>query len=206
MTPKKAILAAQYLLILAIIITTYFQFFYTKSLPTSHHNLMIDEQAPDFTLHHSAQSTVSLSSFKDKQAVAIYFGYTACPDVCPTGLSQLANAIKRLTASEQAQIQGLMITLDPERDPADTVNTYAQFFLPEFKGLSDTSERISNVARQYQVIYQRQMIEGSALQYTLDHSSNFYLIDKQGILRHVVPHTISTEMLVEALRSVLNDN
>ncbi|WP_051311670.1 SCO family protein [Zooshikella ganghwensis] len=205
MTPKKAILAAQYLLILAIIITAYFQFFYTESLPTSHHNLMIDEQAPDFTLH-SAQSTVSLSSFKDKQAVAIYFGYTACPDVCPTGLSQLANAIKRLTASEQAQIQGLMITLDPERDPADTVNTYAQFFLPEFKGLSDTSERISNVASQYRVIYQRQMIEGSALQYTLDHSSNFYLIDKQGILRHVVPHTISTEMLVEALRSVLNDN
>ncbi|MGI0117093.1 SCO family protein [Zooshikella sp. RANM57] len=205
MTPKKIVLTAQCFLVLAIIITAYFQFFNTDSVPSSPTNLMLGEHAPDFTLH-SDPSSISLSSFRHKQAVAIYFGYTSCPDVCPTGMSQLANAVKQLTTSEQAQIQGLMITLDPERDSTEVVNTYAQFFFSDFKGLSDNSTVINNVANQYHVIYQRKPSDGSALQYTLDHSSNFYLIDKQGILRHVMPHTVPADVLVKALRSLLNDN
>ncbi|MBU2711241.1 SCO family protein [Zooshikella harenae] len=205
MTPKRIVLTAQCLLALAIIITAYFQFFKTDSAPYSPTSLMLGEHAPDFTLQ-SGQSSVSLSSFKHKQAVAIYFGYTSCPDVCPTGMSQLANAVKQLTPHGQTQIQGLMITLDPQRDSAEVVNTYAQFFFSDFKGLSGHPTAINTVANQYHVIYQRKPSVGSALQYTLDHSSNFYLIDKQGILRHVMPHTVPTDVLVKALRSLLNDN
>lgn len=155
----------------------------------------------DFTLT-TADGPASLHDFKG-QVVVIYFGYTSCPDVCPTALYKLAAALNKMSPEEQAQIKGLFITLDPERDTADKVGEYARHFHPNFIGMTGTQQQIDQVAQQYLVIHKKVPMPGSEQEYAIDHSSRVYVIGRDGKLESMLPHSSSEEDTIAYLRDAL---
>jgi protein SCO1/2 len=157
-----------------------------------------------FTLQ-SDQGEVSLSDFAGK-VTPIYFGFTSCPDVCITALSKMSKAIQSLSEEEQKQLQPIFITVDPERDTAERVGEYARYYHSSIIGLTGSPEQIAQVAKQYLVIYEKVEMQDSKMGYTLDHSSIIYLVGKDGQLKKLVHHMDTAEMLVTALREVLEDS
>ena len=134
----------------------------------------------DFTLQ-SDQGPVSLQDFRG-QVVALYFGYMTCPDICPTSMWKMAEAIKALPAAQADQIQGIMVSVDPDRDSPEALAIYMNAFNPDFIGLTDIKENIDKVTSQYGALYYKVPLKDSAMGYVVDHSSVIYLIDQQGKL------------------------
>ena len=114
----------------------------------------------------------------------VYFGYTFCPDVCPTTLNQVASALDKLGAKAE-RLQVLFITVDPQRDTPQVVRDYAAAFSPRIMGLTGTPEQIAQVARAYRVYYAPHRTGEGGGDYTVDHSSILYLMDPDG--RFVAP-------------------
>lgn len=167
------------------------------------HNQIQLAEAPkggDFTLH-AKSGPVSLKDYRGK-VVLVYFGYTFCPDVCPTSLSLMAQALSSLSPAELAQVQGIFISVDPERDTPERLKDYAPFFHPAIIGITGTPEQVASVARQYGASYLKQKAnsEGS---YAVDHSSVTYVIDAQGQLVTSLPHASSPQQIVDAVRPLL---
>lgn len=131
----------------------------------------------NFTMQ-SDKGPVSLSDFKGK-VVALYFGYMSCPDICPTSLWNLSSAMQMLTAEQAEQVQGIFVSLDPDRDSPKAMGMFVKGFFDTYIGLTDSKEVLDKVARQYSVIYEKVPLEDSAMGYVLDHSSVIYLIDKK---------------------------
>lgn len=134
------------------------------------------------------------------KVMAVYFGFTFCPDVCPTELAIIADALDLLPAETQAKIAPLFITIDPERDTKDLVKGYAANFHESMVGLTGTPEQIAAVAKAYRVYYaKREGSDGAA--YTMDHTSYIYIMDKQGrYFRHFRMNT-APEEIAEALKA-----
>ena len=158
----------------------------------------------DFTLQ-SDKGPVSLSDFKGK-VVAIYFGYMSCPDICPTSLWNLSLAMNMLTAEQAEQVQGIIISLDPDRDSPRAMGMFVKGFFDTYIGLTDTKEVLDKVARQYSVVYEKVALEGSAMGYVLDHSSVIYLIDKSGVLQYYTPHNTNPEKIKEDLLKLIESS
>ncbi|WMP19437.1 SCO family protein [Thiothrix lacustris] len=157
----------------------------------------------NFTLSQGHKQ-VSLSDFRGK-AVVIYFGYTSCPDVCPTTLGIISGGLKSLTPEEIAQVQPIFISLDPERDKRDNgtpLMTYAQHFHPSFIGLTGASEEIRKVATRYRTFFST-IETTSYLGYLIHHTSKTYVISKDGKSVQVLPHDMSKEDLAKAIRKAL---
>ena len=155
----------------------------------------------DFTLQ-SARGPVSLHDFKGK-VVALYFGYTRCPDVCITSLSKMAQALKSMSDEERSQIQPIFISIDPERDTPAIASEYAGYFYPGAIGLSGSLPQVTEVAKRYRVIFEKVKLKGSAMDYSMDHSSIIYVIGRDGKVDSLVQHADSAETLVEHLRRAL---
>jgi protein SCO1/2 len=154
----------------------------------------------DFTLD-GPDGKLSLHDYRG-QAVLIYFGYTFCPDVCPTALAVIAEALRALPSEEAARARGIFISVDPERDTPDVLKAYAPFFHPGIVGATGTPEQVAEVARRYGVLYMKQKpIDGRP--YTVDHSSMTYLVAPDGALAAVLPHGASATEIVAALRKTL---
>jgi cytochrome oxidase Cu insertion factor (SCO1/SenC/PrrC family) len=131
----------------------------------------------------------------------VYFGYTYCPDVCPTGLTVITEALD-LLGSESKAVKPLFITVDPERDTTAVMADYHQHFHPSFSNLTGTVEQIADVARAYRVFYQK-VEDADAGVYLMDHSAVTYLMAPGGgFLAHFGSET-TPEQLAEALRNVL---
>lgn len=156
----------------------------------------------DFTLQ-SANGTVSLSDFRGRKAVILYFGYTACPDICPTSMATLKQGLKQLSAAELVQVQGIFISVDPERDTPEHVQKYAQYFHPNIMGVTGKPEILAEVARRYNVTYRKVAMEGSSMGYTIDHSAVLYLINKEGHVQQQVQHVVPADELAAAIRQLL---
>ena len=126
-----------------------------------------------------------LADFKGK-AVVVFFGYTQCPDVCPTTLSSMREVLSRL-GDDAGRVQVLFVTLDPARDTAPLLAEYVTAFHPSFIGLHGDQATIAAVARDFKVFYARQpgTTPGS---YSIDHSTGSYAFDPQGRLRLLVRH------------------
>ena len=126
-----------------------------------------------------------LADFKGK-AVVVFFGYTQCPDVCPTTLSSMREVLSRL-GDDAGRVQVLFVTLDPARDTAPLLAEYVTAFHPSFIGLYGDEAAIAAVARDFKVFYARQpgTTPGS---YSIDHSTGSYAFDPQGRLRLLVRH------------------
>ena len=134
----------------------------------------------DFNLTDHTGRRRTLADFHGK-AVALFFGYTHCPDVCPTTLGELAQTLKQL-GKDAGKVQVLFVTLDPERDTPAVLAQYVPSFNPAFLGLTGTEDEVAIVAKSFKVFYQKQA-SASKLGYTLDHSANTFVFDPQGRLR-----------------------
>jgi protein SCO1/2 len=142
----------------------------------------------------------TLEDFRGK-VVVVFFGFTQCPDICPTTMLTMANVVKRL-GNQGEQVQVLFVTLDPERDTPQVLSQYVPAFHPTFLGLRGDTEATARAAREFKVFYER--VEGrKGGAYTIDHTAASYVLDRQGRLRLYVRHS-QTEDDVEAdIRTLL---
>jgi protein SCO1/2 len=154
----------------------------------------------DFELRDPQGSTRRLADFRGK-AVVVFFGYTQCPDVCPTTLASLAEAMKQL-GPDADRVQVLFITVDPERDTPALLAQYVPAFDPRFLGLSGDAEATARTAKEFKIIYQK-VPGSSAGTYTMDHSAGTYVFDPQGRLRLYVANGQGADVFAHDLRELL---
>ncbi|OIP17794.1 MAG: electron transport protein SCO1/SenC [Betaproteobacteria bacterium CG2_30_59_46] len=154
----------------------------------------------DFTLH-SANGPLSLHDLKGK-VVLLYFGYTFCPDICPTSLAFNSQALATLDKTELDKVQMLFVSVDPERDTLDKLKAYTAYFHPSILGLSGTPEEIAKAAKLYGASYARQET-GSAGGYVVDHSAYTYVIAPDGSLFKSLDHGTPPPQVVEAIRAAM---
>jgi len=154
----------------------------------------------DFALTDANGKARTLADFRGK-AVVVFFGFTQCPDVCPTTLATLAEAMKQLGADAD-RVQVLFITIDPARDTAELLGNYVPAFDKRFLGLYGDADATQRVAREFKIIYQKQ--PGSTPDtYTMDHSAGTYIFDPQGRLRLFVNHGRTPDVFAHDLREIL---
>ena len=154
----------------------------------------------DFTLH-SPSGPLALHDLRGK-VVLLYFGYTFCPDICPTSLGFTSQALVSLDKTEQEKVQMLFVTVDPERDTLDKLKTYTAYFHPSIVGLSGTPEEIAKVAKLYGASYAKQNT-ASAGGYVVDHSAYTYVIAPDGSLFRALDHGTPPAQVVEAIRAAM---
>lgn len=154
----------------------------------------------DFTLL-SAQGPVSTQAFRGK-VVVVYFGYTYCPDICPTSLATLGAALGQLSPAELAQVQPLFVSVDPQRDTPARLKEYAAFFHPKLIGLTGSPQTLAAAAKAYGASYSFQPADARG-NYVVDHSAFTYLVDTQGRLADTLPHGASPEDTAAAIRHLL---
>lgn len=156
----------------------------------------------DFQLVDATGKPRTLADFRGK-AVVIFFGYTHCPDVCPTTLAELAEAMKQL-GTDADRVQVLFVTIDPERDTAQLLAQYVPAFDPRFMGLRGDAAATERTAREFKIIYQKQpgTTPGS---YTMDHSAGTYIFDPKGRLRLYVSYGQGPEVFAHDLRELLKE-
>jgi protein SCO1 len=131
-----------------------------------------------FTLEDGDGKPITDRDFRG-QYMLVYFGYTFCPDVCPTTLTAVADAMDRLGPAA-SHVRPLFITIDPKRDTPSVVKQYAAAFGPEITGLTGTPDQIATVARAYRVYYAEHRTGSGPGDYSMDHSSILYLMDPKG--------------------------
>ena len=141
-------------------------------------------QAPDFSLKGSDGTDLTLNRYRGK-VVVLGFGFTSCPDVCPTTLGTLAQARRDLGPAAAAEVQVIYITVDPERDDAGRMKNYLRGFDKTFLGGTGTADQLSAVHQQYGVQAQRHAF---GKDHSYSHSSFTYLIDRSGKLRALMPY------------------
>ena len=155
--------------------------------------------AAELTLE-SADGPVSVSDFRGR-AVALFFGYTSCPDVCPTTLLRLSRALDAL-GEERSDVQVIFISVDPERDSPARASTYAEAVDSGFIGLSGSPEAIAEVAARYGIYYAR--AEGSdATGYLVDHSATITVLNRNGRVELLWSPTVTAEEMAEDLEALL---
>jgi cytochrome oxidase Cu insertion factor (SCO1/SenC/PrrC family) len=137
------------------------------------------------------------------ELLLIYFGYSYCPDVCPTDLQQIGLAVDGLGARAEA-VQPLFITLDPERDTAAHLAEYVPLFHPRLIGLTGSAEQIRRVALAYKVYYAKYPPDSS--DYVIDHSSFIYLVDKAGKYIGFFPPGTAADRMIEIINLNLSDS
>jgi protein SCO1/2 len=160
-----------------------------------------DKIGGEFTLQSGA-GKVSLSDFRGK-VVPVYFGYTHCPDVCITSLNKVSFAMQALDEEQRARVQPIFISVDPERDTPTKASEYARYFHPSIIGLTGTPEQIAEIAKRYLVIYEKVALEGSAMDYSVDHSSIIYVVGPEGNIVSLVHHADTAESLVAYLQEAM---
>lgn len=155
-------------------------------------------QTLKLTDHTGAVRT--LADYRGK-VVTIFFGYTQCPDVCPTNLSNMAE-VMRLLGPQADKVQVLFVTVDPERDTQELLAQYVPAFDPRFVGLYGDVTTTKAVAKDFKVFYQKQG-DTSGTAYTVDHSTGTYVFDPQGSLRLYVKHGEKPEVVAADIRKLL---
>jgi len=158
------------------------------------------EYARDFALPDASGQQRSLKDFAGK-AVVVFFGYTQCPDVCPTSLQELAE-VKKLLGADGERLQGIFVTLDPERDKPEMLKAYMESFDPSFVALRGTPEQTAAIAKDFKIFYKK--VEGPTPEsYTLDHSAGSYVYDPAGRLRVYERYGVGPQVLAADVRMLL---
>ena len=160
--------------------------------------------APAFTLTDQFGVQRSLADFRGK-VVSLFFGFTHCPDVCPTHLARQAEVMRQLGPLAD-QVAVLFVSLDPERDTPEALKIYMNAFDPRFIALTGTPEETGKVAKEYKVFWQKTPLPDSALVYTIDHATHSFVIDQKGRLRLSVPHEMSAADVTHDLKLMIETN
>jgi len=156
--------------------------------------------ARDFRLTDHNGQIRTLADFRGK-VVAIFFGYTHCPDVCPTTLSDFSAALQQLGPLAE-RVQVIFVTVDPQRDTPDLLKQFVPAFNPGFLGMYTDAPTLQLLAKEYKVVYQKASIK-SADDYLIDHSASTYIYDPQGRLRLLMPYGSSPDTIAHDLKALL---
>ena len=165
-----------------------------------------DIGGPFMLVDHTGR-TVTHADFEGR-AMLIYFGYTYCPDICPFSLQIMAAALDQMNEADRAQIQPVLITVDPQRDTVEQMALYvtSAAFPDGLIGLTGTPEQVATAASAWRVVYQRAEDEsGDPDAYLMDHSSLVYLMDGEGQFVRVFGHAVSPGEMAEALQDFLEE-
>jgi len=158
--------------------------------------------ARDFSLtDHNGQAR-TLADFRG-QVVAIFFGYTHCPDVCPTTLTDFAAALQQL-GDQAERVQVLFVTVDPERDTPELLREFVPAFNPRFLGMVGDADTLRALAKEYKVVYEKNSVRGPD-DYLIDHSAGTYVYDTQGRLRLLVPYGSDAASIAHDLKVLLSE-
>lgn len=173
-----------------------------KDKPPAFHNTDITgvDYGKGFTLTDHTGKQRTLQDFRGK-LVVMFFGYTQCPDVCPTTMSEMAAVMKELGPSAE-DVQVLFVTVDPERDTQELLSHYVPAFDKRFIGLYGNAEQTAKVAKEFKVFYARQP-GGDPGSYTVDHTAGSYVFDRQGQLRLFIRHNQGPAIIAHDLRQLL---
>ena len=152
-----------------------------------------------FALTAADGTAVNEQTYRGKW-LAVYFGYTFCPDVCPTTLLELSQALEALD-SRAAAVQGLFITVDPQRDTAQVLTEYLKSFDPRLVGLTGTKPQIADAANSFRVFYERQDNDNGT--YSYDHSAFIYLIDPDGKFAKAITSEGGSKQIADALSALI---
>lgn len=158
---------------------------------------------PDLAFTDSRGAPFHLSALHGRITL-VYFGFTSCPDLCPTTLVELQQVRKKL-GSDAAKVAVVFVTLDPERDTPTQLARYVALFDPTFTGLTGTSDQLAAARSAFGVTATKRELPSSALAYTIDHSSLVYVIDRTGAWREQFEHGTPVGDIVSDLRELLRE-
>jgi protein SCO1/2 len=159
------------------------------------------DYAKGFSLTDHTGKPRTLQDFRGK-LVVVFFGYTQCPDVCPTTMAKMATVMKELGPSSK-DVQVLFITLDPERDTQELLNAYVPAFHPSFIGLRGDAEATARTAKEFKVFYSKTPSGDDPKNYTVDHMTGSYVFDREGRVRLLVRHEAEPGAIASDLRQLL---
>lgn len=145
---------------------------------------------------NQASGKLSLSDFKGKQ-VLVYFGYGLCPDICPTTLVAVGEALNKM--GDTSGVEVVFITLDPERDKLDDLDKFVKYFHPKIIATNTDVNSTTQIANKFGVKFQKVTQPNSSIGYTIAHSADLYLIDKNGKLKATLPFGVSANEIIKAL-------
>jgi protein SCO1/2 len=170
--------------------------------PELHGNLIQEGlRVEDFTLTAKGGQHISLHDYRGK-LVLLYFGYTHCPDMCPTTLAEVKYALSQLDAQAN-DVQMIMISVDPERDTPDLLAEYVQRFDPRFLGVTGTAEEVKATATAFGIAYFKEA-GSAATGYLVAHSAQLLVIDRTGHLRLIFPFGVHGEEMASDLKYLLS--
>lgn len=201
-TSRRSALKYSLVLVPLLIAGLVFWWGYNRAQPHQFSGSVIQglTAAPDFVLS-SDQGPVSLSDYEGK-LIVMYFGYTFCPDVCPTTLTDVAKAVQSLDSNAADDVQLIMVTIDPRRDDADRLGEYVRYFDERFVGVTGTEEEVGSVATRYGIYYRAG--EGTeATGYLMDHTATLLVVDREGNLKLVIPFGVGPEAIASDLEFML---
>lgn len=154
----------------------------------------------NWSLPDTASVMRDAKSFPD-QVTLVFFGFTQCPDICPTALSEVSEAM-RLLGPLSKKVQVLMITVDPERDNPAVLSSYLAAFSPDFKGLVGTPEQLKQAASSFKAYYAKSTLPDG--NYTMDHSTSFYIFDQSGKPRVLLSHQAGAAAIAHDIKALLD--
>lgn len=179
-----------------------------KSRPEQRHELVEllngtaligqEKPLPEFNLMGKDNQPFTLDNFKGYWSY-VFFGYTHCPDICPTTLQVMNQTLQQLAPDEA---QGVFISVDPERDTVEKIKAYVEYFNPDMLGVTGDPEAISALARSIGILYQRAENPASKENYLVDHSASILLINPRGELAAVLSPPLDPKNLAADLRTV----
>jgi len=170
------------------------------AMGASHNPIWANEPlGGDFSLTDQDGRLFELQQLRGK-VVLIFFGYTFCPDICPTELATVAAVLNELE-DDSEQVQGVFVSVDPERDNPQILKSYIGYFNKHLIGLTGSPDEIERVANRYRVKFRKQPRTDGA--YSMDHSANLYVIDRTGQLFAVIPYGLPPEHVLGVVRRLL---
>ena len=198
---ERMLWALVVLLLIAVVAVWWWQPVSTEQAGHQDLPLRHAPQGGDFVLNRDGQE-FALRDYRG-QVVLLYFGYTYCPDVCPTSLAIMRHALRQLTPEQQERVQGVFVSVDPERDTPAQLAEYTAFFHPNIRGVSGQPEQLATAGDLYGAAWQR-VDSDSAMGYAVDHSSNTYVIDPGGRLIEILPHGSSAQSILDVVLPLIS--
>ncbi|KJG13549.1 photosynthetic protein synthase I [Photobacterium iliopiscarium] len=152
----------------------------------------------------SGTEVIDLFAPEDNRIRLVYFGYTQCPDICPTSLAVLSAALKAIPQQQRDKLWPIFISLDPARDTADKTAQYTAYFDAEITGATGTEQQIKALADTYGVLYIKNELKNSEIKYVIDHNSYFYFLKPTGELIKKLPHMASPAQLIATIPIIIS--
>lgn len=163
---------------------------------------IVEREAPAFSLTDQNGEIYNLDEHKGEKILLLNFGYTSCPDVCPTTLAILRGVLENL-GDKRNEVEVLFITVDPERDTVEKLNKYISYFHEDIKGLTGNPDQINSVKDAYRIFSFKEDVKSES-EYMMSHSPSVYLIDKSGNLFLKYPqHKIEAELISDDIRKLI---